>query len=380
MNVRQSVLRWAAERAPDRDAVQRRFPKLDDWLLGITDPTLRQLEEFARATATPFGYLFFPEPPTEQLPIPHYRTLRDNSIDQPSADLIETVQVMQRRQEWMREYLIEQGQEALPFVSSVDVGDSIEPIAESIRTTLGVDGGWAEQQSNWSIALRELQKAIEDTGILVAVNGIVGNNTHRVLNVAEFRGFVLVDEYAPLIFVNGADGKAAQMFTLAHELAHIWYGSSAVFDLRQLQPADDPTELASDRTAAEFLIPTAEFEMFWPSVQDQRDRFRVIARRYKVSEIVAARRAQDIALISQNEFFDFYNGVRDRERTVSAQDGGGGDFYNNQNLRLGRRFTEAVVRAVGEGKLLHRDAYGLTDLYGRTFEEYARRVAPGVLR
>jgi len=193
VNVQQAALKWAAERAPDRNAVQRRFPKLDDWLDGVAHPTLRQLEDFARATSTPFGFLFFPEPPTEELPIPHYRTLRDTSIDRPSADLIEIVQAMQRRQEWMREYLIEQGQGPLPFVASATLASDAQSVAGAIKAWLHIDDGWAERQSNWTIALRELQKAAEDAGVLVVVNGIVGNNTHRVLDVGEFRGFVLVD-------------------------------------------------------------------------------------------------------------------------------------------------------------------------------------------
>lgn len=378
--VREPVLRWAVERTRDPADIHRRFPKLDDWLSGTSLPTLRQLEDFARATATPFGYLFFPEPPDERLSIPHFRTLGDAHLDRPSAELLETVQVMERRQQWMREYLIDQGQEPLPFVRSASLADEIEQIAADMRATLGLTEGWTAQQPNWSAALRELQRKIEDAGILVVVNSVVGNNTHRKLDVAEFRGFVLVDEYAPLIFVNGADGKAAQMFTLAHEVAHVWFGSSAAFDLRELQPADDETELACNRTAAEFLVPAAELTQLWQSVRQRPDRFQAIARQYKVSEIVAARRAQDIDLITRREFLDFYERYREAERASASQNEGGGNFYLTQNLRLGRRFTEAVVRAVGEGKLLRREAYGLTGLHGGTFDEYARRVVPEVMR
>lgn len=126
-------------------------------------------------------------------------------------------------------------------------------------------------QATWSAALQELQSKIEEAGIIVVVNSVVGNNTHRKLDVGEFRGFVLVDEYAPLVFVNGADGKAAQMFTLAHEVAHLWFGSSAAFDLRALQPADNDTELASNRAAAEFLVPHGELREVWPSVRQHPD-------------------------------------------------------------------------------------------------------------
>src|SRR5208282_5042190 len=128
---------------------------------------------------------------------------------------------------------------------------------QKIRQTLGIESGWAARQPTWTAALRELFRKVEEVGILVVVNGVVANNNHRKLDPFEFRGFVLVDEYAPLVFLNGADGKAAQVFTMAHELAHVWFGSSAAFDLRELQPADEQMEKACDRVAAEFLVPEA---------------------------------------------------------------------------------------------------------------------------
>ncbi len=131
---------------------------------------------------------------------------------------------MQRRQAWMREYLLEEGHEALSFVGSATRRQQTGKIAELMRTALGIDTGWAARYGTWTDALRGLQKRMESIGILVVVNGVVGNNTHRKLDPGEFRGFVLVDNYAPLVFVNGADSKAAQMFTLGHELAHIFFG------------------------------------------------------------------------------------------------------------------------------------------------------------
>ena len=257
ISVSEPVLRWAMERSSQRASIERKFPRLQEWLNGNSEPTLHQLEELARATSTPLGYFFLPEPPEELLSIPYFRTLDSDRRRQPSPDLLEIVQVMERRQSWMREHLIEQGHGKLAFVRSAQLTIEPERLAQEIRQTLGLARGWAAEQPRWTDALRQLQNKIEEAGILVAVSGIVGNNTHRKLDPAEFRGFVLVDEYAPLVFVNGSDGKAAQMFTLAHELAHIWFGSSAAFDLQELQPANDEIELASNRIAAEFLVPAA---------------------------------------------------------------------------------------------------------------------------
>ncbi len=339
---------------------------------------MRQLEELSKATSTPLGYFFLPNPPEERLSIPYLRTVEGPGPEKPSPDLLETVQTMERRQAWMREYLVELGTEPLSFIRSADISAKPEELACEMRKTLGLSEDWAADQSRWKDALRYLIERMEDAGILVVVNGIVGNNTHRGLDPLEFRGFVLVDEYAPLVFVNGADGKAAQMFTLAHELAHLWFGSSAAFDLRDLQPAGDETEQACNRLAAEFLVPAKKMLEFWPSIKQDSERFQSIARHFKVSELVAARRAIDLDLITKAEFLDFYRRYQDKERSVTKGKDGG-DFYATQNLRIGRRFAEAVVRAARESKLLYREAYQLTGLYGDTFEKYAQRIVEGAV-
>lgn len=374
-----AVLRWALNRSTRRSEIEERFPKLIRWLNGQDRPTLRELEQLARATSTPLGYFFLPEPPEERLPIPYFRTSNSQVALPPSPDLLETMQMMQRRQEWMREYLIEQGAERLAFVGSAGVKDGPGELAQDMRQALGLNKEWAARQTTWTEALRKLQKSMEEAGILVVINGIVGNNTHRKLDVSEFRGFVLVDEYAPLVFVNGADGKAAQMFTLAHELAHLWFGRSAVFDLRELQPANDEIEQACNRVAAEFLVPASELHEKWASIRHEDNPYQQAARQFKVSELVIARRALDLSLITRDEFLEFYQTYRDSEYRTAAQSYGGGDFYATQNVRIGLRFARAVVRATREGRLLYREAYQLTGLYGKTFAQYAQLLDSGGL-
>ena len=382
--VDKEVLRWAMRRSGlELDDLEQRFPRIrqwatgGQWATGESQPTLRQLESLAKATLTPLGFFFLAEPPEQRLPIPHFRTVRDEMASKPSPDLLETIQIMQRRQAWMREFLIEQGQDRLLVVKSARPDEAAASLANRIRRALGFDAGWATGQRTWTEALRFLREAIEHAGVLVVVNSVVGNNTHRKLDPAEFRGFVLVDEYAPLVFVNGADFKAAQMFTLAHELAHVFFGSSAAFDLREMQPADDPVEHASNHVAAEFLVPQHELRRIWPSVHTQPERFQEIARRFKVSEIVAARRALDLDLINKKAFLEFYRFYQSNERRAAASRPEGGDFYATQNLRVGQRFASTVIRAVKEAKLLYSEAYRLTGLYGRTFERYAASLGFG---
>ena len=207
---------------------------------------------------------------------------------------------------------------------------------------------------------------IEDKGIITVFNGIVENNTHRPIPVDECRGLVLVDKYAPFMFVNNADWKSAQMFTIVHELAHIWTGRSAGFDFRKLQPADEPIEKLCDKVAAEFLVPEKEFEEVW----SRNASISHLSRYFKVSEIVIARRALDMGKISKRKFFEFYKEYSNREFAKKENQGSGGDFYATTKKRISVTFASHVNQAVKSGQLLYRDAYKLTGLKGDTFDNF----------
>ena len=369
------VVRWARERSgASLYDLAKRFPKISEWEAEETQPTLRQLEDFAKKTLTPLGYLFLADPPDIRLPIPDFRTVQEGAVPRPSPNLLETVYAMLRRQEWMREYLIEQGQAPLGFVGEASPDDPAPKIAALMRRALGVGDAWASQHPTWIGALAALTDLVERAGILVVSNGIVGNDTHRKLDPEEFRGFVLTDDYSPLIFINTVDGKAAQVFTLAHELAHVWLAQSAAFDLRDMQPARVPIEQACNRVAAEFLVPETEMRTAWPTVRGELKPLDELARRFKVSALVVARRALDLQLIDRDGFFAFYADYRDDVRRQAASKPRGGNFWATQEHRIGRRFGEAVVRATQEGRLLYRDAFVLTDLRGDTFARYAERL------
>ena len=223
VDVEPELYRWAVERSRvDPHELQRRFPKLAEWQTGEASPTFKQLERFATATRSPFGYFFLPEPPEDRLPVADFRTVTGAAQSGPSADLLDTLYAMQRRQDWLREVMVEAEADPLAFAGSARLGDAPEAVGREMRRALGFGDGWASQVRSWQDAVMELRRAIERLGVMAVINGVVGNNTHRPLDVEEFRGFALADPYAPLIFVNGADAKSAQMFTLAHELAHIW--------------------------------------------------------------------------------------------------------------------------------------------------------------
>lgn len=379
VEVNPDLLRWAIGRSGlPMEELYKKFPKLDDWLDSEQQPTFRQLEEFARTTMTPFGVMFLEEPPEEKIPVPDFRTKTENSITRPSPNLIDTIQLMQMRQAWMREWRIEQGSEQLEFIGSIDRPRNSKSVAQEIRKTLDLLPDWAEQLPTWEDAMATLRRAMERAGILVFSNSVVGLNNHRPLDADEFRGFVLCDDIAPLVFINDADSKSARMFTLAHELVHLWLGTGGIFNLVNMMPAKNQTERFCNLVAAEFLVPKYKLEEIWPSVGKKDNRFQLIAREFKVSPVVAARRALDLTLISKPEFFLFYEADRAdyfrRKQEQKKKKDSGGDFYSTQNLRLGRPFSSAIVRAARESRVLLRDAYRLTGMKGQTFEKYAERV------
>lgn len=377
--IKPELIRWAIDRSRlPVDDLARAFPKLDEWQRGKRMPTYRELERFAKKTMTPFGYLFLDSPPVEELPVPDFRTLGDVSIERLSPDLIETIQAMQRRQAWMREYVIEEAQGPLAFVGSAKSVRNVISLAARIRTALGLNMDWAERHKTWEDALRTLRDSAERIGILVATSSFVGLNTHRHLDPDEFRGFVLCDNYAPLIFVNGADFKSAQMFTLAHELAHLWIGRDGLFNLIKMMPYDDETERFCNQVAADFLVPGHKLAERWTDVKNTGKPFHTIARLFKVSPVAAARRALDLGLISKEKFFAFYEQEQEewqrRKAEEKAKKKRGRDFYDVQDVRLGKRFAYAVVCAAREGRLLYREAYQLTNLKANTFDRYANRL------
>ncbi|RLD54328.1 MAG: hypothetical protein DRI97_11720 [Bacteroidetes bacterium] len=370
INIDANMLIWAITRAGhDISDFTIANPRIQNWLDGTKQPTVKQLEDFSKKVYLPFGFLLLPEPPTEELPIPYFRS-QGTEHGNVSINVYDTIQLILQRQSWLKEYLLESGFESLSFIGSFsDSSDHIE-IANSIRQQLGLAGNWASEHNTWQDALNFLSEVIEDKGIITVFNGVVENNTSRPISVEECRGFVLVDDLAPFMFINNADSKSAQMFTIAHELAHLWTGRSAGFDFRKLQPADDPNEILCDKVAAELLVPENSLTTVW----DRYNNIRNTARYFKVSEIVIARRALDLNRITRQQFFDFYEGYINREFSKKGKSSGG-DYYATARKRISVTFAAHIENAVKSGQLLYRDAYKLTSMKGDTFTRFFTELA-----
>lgn len=366
-NINKEIIEWAIIRNGNSlEDFYAKNPNVESWIKGEKHPTVKQLEDFTHKVHVPFGYMFLTTPPEESIPLPFFRTTGKKSTNKVSLNVFHTIQIIQDRQNWLTEYLEELNFPNLDFVGKFSIRDDYKTIVNDIRNVLKLEFDWADKYDTWEKALDYLTNQIEDIGIIVTFNGIVGTNTKRVIDVKECRGFVLVNEKVPFLFINSGDARTAQMFTIIHELAHVWLGESAGFDNQNLLPANDPIEILSDKIAAELLVPEIYFISKWKETQD----FKYLSQIFKVSQIVIARRALDLKLISKGQFLSFYNQQMTEFNLKKKKQRSGGDFYATAKKRVSLRFAAFVNNAVNENKLLYRDAYKLTNLKGDTYKKF----------
>jgi Zn-dependent peptidase ImmA (M78 family)/transcriptional regulator with XRE-family HTH domain len=378
VTVSPDLLRWACERAGFTfETLAHRFPNLPEWERREVSPTLKQLESFAKATHTPVGYLFLAKPPIERVPIPDFRTVAGDHIGRPSPDLLDTVYICQQRQEWYRDYARSMGERPLAFVGSAQITDDVLRTAALIRQAIGFDVEERRRLPTWTDALRRFIEQADVLGVLVMVSGVVGSNNRRKLDAQEFRGFALTDDLAPLVFINGADTKAAQMFTLAHELVHIWLGQSALSDAQASSVPAHRVERWCNQVAAELLVPLEMFRAEYDRRADLRAELGRLARRFKVSTLVILRRIHDAGGLRGVEYWAAYEEELDLLRQLPK--GSGGDFYLTLGARASKRFARALVVSTLEGRSSFTEAFRLLGFRKMaTFRELGHSLELGI--
>ena len=378
VEVKPALLRWARERSGRSvHDLQRRFPKFDAWERGEVLPTLKQLEAFAKTTHTPIGYLFLQTPPVEELPVTDFRTMGDVNVSQPSPDLLDTLYLCQQRQDWYRDEVRSAGEAPLSFVGSLDTTVDSELAAARMRDALGFDVNQRRQSPTWADALRQFIDQADALGILVMVSGVVSSNTHRSLDPEEFRGFALSDPLAPLVFINGADTKAAQMFTLAHEIAHLWLGESGVSNPEAVVMSDHSIERWCDQVAAELLVPSSLIREEFDSGTDLSGEVNRLARRFKVSTLVVLRRIHDVGGLPRDGFWSAYRAEKNRLRELPRRSGG--NAVLNVGARVSKRLARALVVSTLEGRTSYTESFRLLGVKKlSTFESVAERLGVGV--
>ncbi len=374
VDVKPDLLRWAYERAGlSAEALAGAFPRLKAWEIGEERPTLKQLERFAKATHAPIGFLFLPAPPEEQAPIPDFRTMANKDVPRPSPDLLETVYLCEQRQEWYRDSARYRGESALPFVGSLGLDTPVVEAAATIATALDFRVDERRDLSGWAAALRRFIDQAEEAGVLVMVSGVVGNSNKRKLDPNEFRGVALSDLVAPLVFINGADTKAAQIFTLAHELAHLWLGRSGISNAGLQPSTTNAVERWCNEVAAELLVPLAALKANYDTRADVASEVARLARDFKVSKLVVLRRLYDARALNRSRFSEMFASEMNAHRSVKPD--GGGNFYLTESVRVSKRFGRALIASALEGQTLYRDALRLLSLSKlSTFHELGKAL------
>lgn len=380
-----NMLTWARQRARmSADDLAQKLPtkteKVLAWEDGAAYPTIRQAEKIAKVCRIPFGYLYLNSPPEDKINVPDLRTVGGEDRDTYSLDFIDVYYDLVRKQDWYREYRLQSGFDELPFVGSFTLGDDPNDVAKNIREMLGIDSTLRQSATSWEQFINKLIGQAEKAGILILRNSVVGNNTHRPLSVDEFRGLALTDAIAPLIFINSADAKPAQIFTIAHELAHIWVGQSGISN-PQIKPNGNSntsvTEVFCNKVAAETLVPRDELIYTWNDNYDIETNLTELVKIFKVSRMVIARRCYDLDKINYEDFQQYYLAELEKFRRIkqrlSENDSGPGP-YVMLRLRNGRLFSEAVLSAVFEGRLTFRDAGQLLGTKPANLKAYAENL------
>ncbi|HHY11502.1 MAG TPA: ImmA/IrrE family metallo-endopeptidase [Firmicutes bacterium] len=349
VEVGRDVYLWAIkESRKDFGEIQNRFKKIGTWISGEHHPTFRQVESLANFLGVPLGYMFLDEPPKTNFIESEFRTI-GNKIPEISKDLQDILYIMARKKDWLSEHRRGKGWgKLLPY----DFGDLSKENILPAREYLDLDEFWYKEHRDKDSAFKHLRQKLEDIGIVVMQSGVVGSNNHRRLDINEFRGFLLYDDFAPLIFINSRDSKAGKIFTLVHEYIHFLLQEDDIF----VDENSDETNI--NMITAEFLIPTSHVQRLWDNSRPELEQIEELSKLFHVSELAIAIKLKELHKISQH----IVNAVkRHTERAMRNRGSGepGGDYYLTNRSRLGDSFLRAVIQAAESGDVSYTYAFDL---------------------
>jgi Zn-dependent peptidase ImmA (M78 family) len=367
-----SVLSWAIARSShSREHLAKRLrvsvDELQKWEKN-TPPPMEKAEDLATLLGIPFGYFFLAAPPDATLPIPDRRRLTHDY--KPTQHFLELLNHVLIRRDWYRDYLLDSDAPRLPFVGQFANTVDAARVAADIRRVLQLGPELRHSVFSWADYASALARRAEEKRILVMRSGVVANEAHKRVSRAEVQGFAIADPLAPIVFVNSSDFKSAQVFTIAHELAHIWIGDSAISNPNQGDSPDvHRIERLCDQIATEALVPEAEFRPLWKvkSLRAQVNRVDELAMTYWVSALVIIRRANELNLISVDEAQLLRKKAIAAQKTKAKK--GRPSYYQLATVRSGHRLADAIRAEVESGNLVHSHA---SRLLGMTSYSFAR--------
>ncbi len=357
--INKQIFSWAITRVGLTESeVVAHYPQFIEWQNGEKAATVNQLKEFSRRYHFPFGYFFLKTIPyIPETEIPFFRSSDDyNALENENVN--ETVRILRERQEWLSEYLKDNGTEKNEALGLCKNENNPQKIIDSINNFLELEDNWNLNLRNSDDALKYLKYKLEEKNIIVTFNSVVNNNTSRPIPVKLCRGFCLIDEYVPFIFINSSDSKNAQLFSLIHEIAHVFISFTSGFGDYGADSINNEKESLCDKIAANLLVPR-ELLLFYTKKKNNKE----LSTLFKVSEIVILRRKLDCGLITKAEFFENYNNLPQYKKVG----GGGGDFYRTAEQRISPKLLRCLNNAMYSRNITPLEAYHLAGVKGDVF-------------
>lgn len=346
--------------------IKKDYPDLDKWIEGIENPTIKQLEKLSKKYKIPFGYFFLEKIPLENK-IPFYRKGKrwEGKISIELRDLIKRLSSIQN---FITEYLRDIKSKPLDFVKSYNININYKEVALGINKLLNLDENWIFGLKNKNEVFHILRKYIEKKGVFVFANSIFWFNTQAKLDPNEFKGFCLIDKYAPIIFINTNDFISSQIFTIVHEFVHVLLGESEILSNPEILDTDaEQIEVFCNRVTSEFLVPEKFFKIKWDELSGD---YQKIAEKFHVSPIVIAIKAKTLNFINEEEYRNFHESyTRDITELHVYQKEGFGDFYALCKKFFGSNYIKIIQQALNDGFINFRSVLTYTGLKESSFDK-----------
>jgi Zn-dependent peptidase ImmA (M78 family)/DNA-binding XRE family transcriptional regulator len=355
------ILKWAritarisAEEAASKVSVPAE--RLEEWESGLSQPTIRQAEKLARAYKRPFALLFLSEIPRDFQPLQDFRRRGSEPLGTGSIFIIREIQ---QKQDWISDEFKANGEPKIEFVGKFSLESDPATVAEDILSTLQIN----PRRYTGTSPLREWIDKAETKGIFVSRTSFI--HSRMKLDSDEFQGFAIADSYAPFVFINSDDWDAPCLFTLVHELAHLWIAESGISNIGEPDiggNAELPSiELFCNEVAANALMPTELMQSFSPLMFNSANEIFRNVRGLGVSRFAFLVRSYKLGLI-ELETYRYLKNQADREFAAykqreeekialqkTAENRGGPSYYLLQVNKNGRLFTQIVLDAYKGG-------------------------------
>jgi Zn-dependent peptidase ImmA (M78 family)/transcriptional regulator with XRE-family HTH domain len=359
-----NVLKWAREsaRMTEETAAAKitklTVKKLKEWEDGTSQPTIRQAQKLAKAYKRPFALFFLPEVPRDFQPLQDFRKSGSKELTTSSIFIIREIQ---QKQAWISDVYSENKEEKLSFIGRFSLNSNARDVANDILATLGINP--AEYKTDNPI--REWINAAESSGIFVSRTSFI--HSKMKLDSEELQGFAIADPFAPFVFVNSDDWNAPQLFTLLHELAHIWIAATGISNGIEPEITNhdrfNPIELFCNEVAANALLPSELILNIDGRVFRNSQEIFKTAKSLGVSSFAFLVRALNLKLVSNSEYNALkrqaeidYQTFLNREAEKKAalkikqkEKSGGPNPYLLRLNKNSRLFTQVVLDALRSG-------------------------------